>query len=177
MAKLSRSEACRRWRERNPERARELNHKYDARPGRKEQKRRLWRAWYAANKERVREEAKQRVAAARLSDPVAFNAQRRAKYADDPSAAKTAYHRRRARLAAVENTLTAQEWRAILEAAGHRCVYCGRQGRMTQDHVIPLSKNGGHTAANVVPACRSCNSKKKDKLQTEIGEGVVISTN
>lgn len=57
--------------------------------------------------------------------------------------------------------LTAEQWQAIKEAYGHRCVYCGRKmQRLTQDHITPLSKGGSHTLQNVVPACQSCNSKK-----------------
>ena len=59
--------------------------------------------------------------------------------------------------------VTAKEWRAILESYGGRCAYCGSPGR-TQDHVVPISRGGTHTADNVVPACRSCNSRKRDKI-------------
>ena len=36
--------------------------------------------------------------------------------------------------------------------------------RPTRDHVIPISKGGNNTKENIVPACGSCNSKKKDKI-------------
>lgn len=44
----------------------------------------------------------------------------------------------------------------------YRCVYCGKRakGKLTQDHIPPLSKGGSHTASNIVPACCSCNSRK-----------------
>jgi 5-methylcytosine-specific restriction endonuclease McrA len=35
---------------------------------------------------------------------------------------------------------------------------------LTMDHVVPLSKGGPHTKENVVPACRPCNARKKDRL-------------
>jgi hypothetical protein len=58
--------------------------------------------------------------------------------------------------------LTAAQWEEIKIAYSHCCVYCGRQmQRLTQDHLTPLSKGGSHTKHNVVPACLSCNSKKK----------------
>jgi 5-methylcytosine-specific restriction endonuclease McrA len=58
--------------------------------------------------------------------------------------------------------LTASQWREILAAYGYRCVYCDRKmTRLTKDHIIPLSKGGNHSADNVVPACRSCNSSKQ----------------
>jgi 5-methylcytosine-specific restriction endonuclease McrA len=72
--------------------------------------------------------------------------------------------RRRARLALVECTLTPAEWLAILEYFGHACAYCLRMGLpLEQEHVIPISRGGGHTANNVIPACRGCNAGKLDK--------------
>jgi 5-methylcytosine-specific restriction endonuclease McrA len=79
-----------------------------------------------------------------------------------PEGQSVRYHRRRARLlSAPQNDLTAAQWIEILAAYGHRCVYCGKKPkRLSQDHITPVSKGGSHTASNVVPACRSCNSKK-----------------
>lgn len=68
---------------------------------------------------------------------------------------------RRARKMAVLSTLTTAQWQAIIVAYKGKCAYCGvKPKKLTQDHVIPLSKNGAHTADNVVPACQSCNSRK-----------------
>jgi 5-methylcytosine-specific restriction endonuclease McrA len=35
--------------------------------------------------------------------------------------------------------------------------------KLTQEHVIPVSRGGGTTAENIVPACGKCNSSKKDR--------------
>lgn len=70
--------------------------------------------------------------------------------------------RRRARLAGVQTSLTAAEWRGILDDHLHRCAYCGTDGVLEQDHVIPVSKGGPHTAENVVPACPPCNNSKSN---------------
>ncbi len=69
---------------------------------------------------------------------------------------------RRARLKnAPINDLTAAQWLAIKVLYRWRCVYCSKKTvALTQDHVVPLSKGGSHTMENIVPACRSCNSKK-----------------
>lgn len=56
--------------------------------------------------------------------------------------------------------VTAKQWRDIKEKCGHRCVYCGQRTILTMDHVIPLSKGGLHEPANILPACRACNSRK-----------------
>jgi 5-methylcytosine-specific restriction endonuclease McrA len=73
--------------------------------------------------------------------------------------------RRRAKKAgAPRNDLTHAQWLEIQDAQDHRCYYCGKRckGRLTQDHIIPLSKGGSHTLHNVIGACQSCNSKKHD---------------
>lgn len=71
--------------------------------------------------------------------------------------------RRALKMGAPRNDLTPQEWQDIQAAYAHRCVYCGRKTRLTQDHITPLSKGGSHTKSNVVPACRPCNTRKKDR--------------
>lgn len=50
-----------------------------------------------------------------------------------------------------------------IEAAwGHRCYYCNR-GAESMDHLVPLSKGGANCVENLVPSCKSCNSKKGSK--------------
>ena len=76
--------------------------------------------------------------------------------------------KRQAREKNIINTLTAEEWIDILKEYKFRCAYCGKEftlfDRETHDHVIPISKGGDNTKGNIVPACKSCNSKKHDKL-------------
>lgn len=75
-------------------------------------------------------------------------------------------HKRRSRMLAV-STLTAAEWQTIKDRAGHKCHYCRKVfRRLTMDHVIPLTKGGHHIASNIVPACRSCNSSKGNRVTT-----------
>lgn len=72
--------------------------------------------------------------------------------------------RRRAKKAqSPVNDFTAQQWRDMQAAYDHRCVYCHKRfkGKLTQDHITPLSKGGAHTITNIVPACRSCNCRKQ----------------
>ncbi len=50
------------------------------------------------------------------------------------------------------------------------CHYCGRKfkvAELTMDHLIPLARGGRSIHANVVPACKECNNKKKYLLPME----------
>ncbi len=70
---------------------------------------------------------------------------------------------RRALLDLTVNLLSFEQWNNIKAAYENRCAYCNKNfQRLTQDHVIPISKGGQHISQNVVPACRSCNSKKSN---------------
>jgi len=77
--------------------------------------------------------------------------------------------RRRARLiAAPINDFTAEQWAEMQEYFGFRCAYCGQEADLTMDHVVPISKEGPHTQSNIVPACQSCNSSKKDNRLLDV---------
>jgi len=71
--------------------------------------------------------------------------------------------RHRARKAqSPRNDFTAAQWTEIKALWHYRCAYCGlKTTPLCQDHITPLSKGGSHTASNIVPACRSCNSTKR----------------
>lgn len=61
------------------------------------------------------------------------------------------------------NGLTAADWSEIRESFCGLCAYCLRHcANPEQDHVIALTLGGAHDAENVVPACKACNSSKKD---------------
>lgn len=119
------------------------------------------RAYYLANKATIAAS----VRAYSDSHKAEIAARGRAYRVAHPEVGATHRARRRARKAgAAINDLTAAQWREILAAYGHRCVYCGRKmQRLTQDHIVPLANGGTHTFSNIVPACRSCNSKKGTK--------------
>jgi 5-methylcytosine-specific restriction endonuclease McrA len=103
----------------------------------------------------------------RAANREAFNANHRAwrkqRRLTHPDSFRTSESKRRARQrGAAIRDFTAQQWRAMQELVDHRCTYCGKRckGKLTQDHIVPLSKGGNHTWTNITPACSSCNSKK-----------------
>lgn len=55
------------------------------------------------------------------------------------------------------------QWEEMLLACHGQCVYCGRDDLpLTKDHLTPYARGGNHTLWNILPACVSCNCKKKD---------------
>ena len=143
------------WRSAHPEEERAQRQKaYYANP---ERRRAQSRAWYAAHTEQGRATCK----SWRDTHPE----YRKAKYKADPERYCAYARTRRARLAmAPVNDFTAEQWHTIKVLYGHRCYYCHRKlKRLTRDHVIPINKGDNHTYTNIVPCCRSCNSRKGNR--------------
>lgn len=101
------------------------------------------RQWREKNKERVAEYAR------------AYKQQNRA--------AATAWERgRHARKKSAELLPFSKDQLMARLSMFPGCWMCGGP-KETVDHVKPLSKGGAHALANMRPACRSCNSRKRNK--------------
>lgn len=58
-------------------------------------------------------------------------------------------------------SFTAEEFRALCEGYGNRCLACGdAECALEADHVVPLTKGGSDDIGNIQPLCGSCNRKK-----------------
>lgn len=44
------------------------------------------------------------------------------------------------------------------------CLCCGSSENLSIDHIIPVIKNGANDLSNLQTLCKSCNSKKCDKI-------------
>ncbi len=71
--------------------------------------------------------------------------------------------RRARKVSATVDDSVDKYWPSILAAYGGLCAYCPAPAT-TRDHVRPLAMGGAHVASNIVPACLSCNCKKRDSL-------------
>lgn len=71
--------------------------------------------------------------------------------------------KRRARKKGSSGSVSNIEWKELCSRYGNICLRCGSSRKLTQDHVVPLSKGGFHTIYNLQPLCRSCNCSKHDK--------------
>lgn len=54
--------------------------------------------------------------------------------------------------------------------ARQTCHYCGKRvtaAELTMDHIVPLVRGGRSVKDNLVPSCKTCNTKKKTLLPLE----------
>lgn len=74
---------------------------------------------------------------------------------------------RRMRLKEIEGSFTLEQWQEMKQKYNYTCPCCGRKEpeiKLSIDHIIPITKNGTNWINNIQPLCRSCNSKKGNKV-------------
>jgi 5-methylcytosine-specific restriction endonuclease McrA len=100
----------------------------------------------------------------READRIRSREQHRLRYLTDPD--YRLYHRQKSKRRkaqmrdSVAIQLSGKQVRARFAQFDHRCAYCGAEGELHIEHVVPISKGGTHALGNVVPACESCNYSK-----------------
>lgn len=81
-------------------------------------------------------------------------------------------HNRAAKKAGLVHDLTIYEWRRSVTHFDGKCAYCGRiPDLLFVEHFIPLTKGGGTTISNCVPACYDCNSRKRNFSPEDLSQG------
>lgn len=143
-------------RKRNPEKRRQFNQRYRAKNGEaiKAQKREA--------RARKLEEMRERERVWRASHRQSIADRKRIYRVTNPNVRwqqRANFHRRRAAMA---DGPSGREIKSKMAYYGFVCWICGDRGD-TVDHVKPLAAGGLHTLANLRPACRFCNSRKRDR--------------
>lgn len=138
------------WRQLNLEQARNYQNKW--RKSNREKIKEYSAKWYKANTERAAEIAKKTRQKQLLINPERIRERKR-----------KACHKRRLLLADARCDLTLEQWNEIKAFYNQRCAFCNKKTKLTQDHFIPVTKGGEHTASNIIPLCQSCNSSKGNR--------------
>jgi 5-methylcytosine-specific restriction endonuclease McrA len=85
----------------------------------------------------------------------------------NPEAVRMKVRNRRSKIRKLSGRCTPTQWMDRLAYYGGKCRYCGCSGKMTADHRVPISRGGTGFPSNLVPACLSCNSRKRDMTELE----------
>lgn len=151
--KKCKSEACKEWRNKNYEKVRQYSRKWqELHPEKKKQSSRDYsnrnrgklNQWAINNPERAREIKRQY----KLRNP-------------DRGRQDTA--KRRSLERKLPTTYTMEQWKGCKAHFKSSCAYCGKElKKLHQEHFVPVTKGGGYTINNIVPACQRCNSSKNN---------------
>lgn len=138
-------------------------------------------AWYRANKERARANAR-----AWIATRPGYQAAHDRRHYERHMVKCKAYNQRYRRANLLYYRAASSRRRALERNAPHvekidyvaitkrdnsTCYLCLRHlepHEITYDHVVPIARNGDHTNANHRVACSPCNSRKNDKLLEEL---------
>ncbi len=132
----------RRWRIKHPEKGKQYSEQHKVETAER------GRRWRKNNKERV-------------------NRYRRDHYRKFPEKDLFRTKRRRDRMRNAGGTHTLQEWEMLKKEYDYYCPACGKcepKIKLTEDHIIPISKGGSDNIKNIQPLCGSCNIKKFNKI-------------
>jgi 5-methylcytosine-specific restriction endonuclease McrA len=133
--------AAKKWRQANPESVRQSHNREKEKQARRTNSK-LWK----------------------LLNPLKVLEQKRRYIAKHPETKQQWDRDRRAKKKGNGGTVTKEEWQAILDKYGHKCLYPGcNRTDLTMDHVVPLVLGGKHEAGNIQPLCNYHNRAKYNK--------------
>lgn len=56
---------------------------------------------------------------------------------------------------------------AVFERDGSLCLFCGSTENLSLDHILPWSMGGPDTVENLRVLCRSCNSRRGNRMEVD----------
>lgn len=63
-----------------------------------------------------------------------------------------------------EFNLSKKEWETIKSKFHNKCAYCGKKNtKLVKEHVYSATAGGDYSIGNIIPACSSCNARKKNQ--------------
>jgi 5-methylcytosine-specific restriction endonuclease McrA len=152
------NEQHRRYRKAHPEKRKEHDRHY--RDTNRDKVRDAVRQWEKANPDRVKENDRRWREANR--DKASKKSIRWA--LANPGKIKAISNNRRTRKTQAGGSYTSYEWEALVAHQGGRCLACGKEAKLTADHVVPVAKGGTSDISNIQGLCQPCNSSKGTKI-------------
>lgn len=126
------------------------------------------REWRVDNREKYLEQNRDSVAKWRELYPERVVEVSRRHYESHRESYYAHNRKRRARLREADVfEISEKDLRRIMSAP---CAHCGEPSEQL-DHVIPLARGGNHSVGNLQGLCRTCNARKKDRLEIEVRYG------
>lgn len=96
-----------------------------------------------------------------------LNERKRLNYKNNPTRRRLEFRIRESRIRANGGTFSKKDWLTLLELHSNKCYYCGSSDNLTIDHMTPISRGGKNIKENIVPACFSCNFRKRTRTKEE----------
>lgn len=121
------------------------------------------RQYRIKNKDMLSEKDKKK----RAENPEKFKERRKRYNQYNKEQRKNAVNRRRALKQKIIETFDRSSVQTIIDSCNGICPNCGKEGEITLDHILPISKAPKwyiYTIEDVQPLCRSCNSSKGTSL-------------
>lgn len=80
---------------------------------------------------------------------------------------KTVRYRIGSRRKASVGYFTREQWLKLCELCGNKCLKCGREGKLSPDHIRPASRGGSSWINQIQPLCPPCNIRKSNIYVTD----------
>jgi 5-methylcytosine-specific restriction endonuclease McrA len=143
------------WRNKNPERYKEITKNYyEANKGVITNRA---NKFYQDNKDRILRERKEY----RINNVISIKEHKKKYNKEHRQEKQIRENYRRAKKRNNGGLYTVKEWVDLCNKYGNKCLRCNETGiKLTADHIVPISKGGNNNIENIQPLCASCNSIK-----------------
>ena len=83
---------------------------------------------------------------------------------DNPDRHRQNNRKRRANEYQAEGSHTLDQWRMLQCFYNDHCPRCGKEAKLSLDHIVPLIRGGTHYIDNIQGLCKPCNTAKRDRV-------------
>jgi len=164
------------YKEKNREQIRQRDNERSA--ANREKKRAIFKRWYDANCKSTRviqtpADKRRLKSIYNRTNRDKINASKRRYHSQNPYKNRQWINTRRARKLSLPADFSDSDWLTALDYWHYCCAYCGHQQdfwhTIEADHFIPITDPTcpGTVPANMIPACKACNSSKHDRPAAE----------